>query len=195
MKSREGDKAVEIARKAVNLWVLRKEKYVPPRYPKSFDEKGGVFTTIYTHPDHELRGCIGYPEPFMPLIRSLINSAIHATEDPRFSRLTPEELSRVVIEVSILTPPRKVKARNPEDILRKIEIGKHGLIVRKWQLSGLLLPQVATEHNMDARTFLEHTCMKAYLPTDAWLDPTTTVYTFESHVFHEKRPPGKAEPD
>lgn len=191
MKSGEGKKAVEIARKAIDLWVLKKEKYVPPRYPKSFDRKGGVFTTIYTHPGHELRGCIGYPEPFMPIIRSLINSAIHATEDPRFSRLDPEELPNVVVEVSILTPPRKIKAERQEDIPGKIEIGKHGLIVRRWSMSGLLLPQVATEHGMNPKTFLEHTCMKAYLPTDAWLDPATTVYTFESHVFHEKSPPRK----
>jgi uncharacterized protein (TIGR00296 family) len=193
MKPSEGRKALEIARKAINLWVLKGEKYIPVNYPGGFDEKAGVFTTIHTHPGLELRGCIGYPEPFMPLIRSLVNSAIHATRDPRFDPLTEEELTRVVVEVSILTRPERLRAESPGDYPKKIEIGRHGLIVRKWQLSGLLLPQVATEHGMDARAFLEHTCMKAYLPTDAWLDPATSVFTFESRIFSEKRPPKKIE--
>ncbi len=193
MKSSEGGKALEIARKAVNIWVLRGEKYIPVNYPRSFDEKAGVFTTIHSYPGLELRGCIGYPEPFMPLIRSLINSAIHATRDPRFSELTREELGKVVVEVSILTRPERIRAKSPGDYPKLIEVGKHGLIVRKWQLSGLLLPQVATEHNMDARAFLEHTCMKAYLPTDAWRDPATSVFRFESHIFSEKKPPRKLE--
>jgi uncharacterized protein (TIGR00296 family) len=193
MKSDELERALEIARKTINLWILKGEKYVPLNYPRSFDEKGGVFTTIHTHPGHDLRGCIGYPEPFMPLIRSLVNSAIHATEDPRFPRLTKKELGKVIVEVSVLTRPEKLEVKDPEEYPRKIEIGRHGLIVRKWELSGLLLPQVATEHKMDARTFLEHTCMKAYLPTDAWKDPATSVYTFESHVISEKNPPKKLE--
>jgi uncharacterized protein (TIGR00296 family) len=193
MKTSEGRKALEIARRTINLWVLRGEKYVPVRYPKSFDEKAGAFTTIYTYPGKNLRGCIGYPEPFMPLVRSLINSAIQATKDPRFDRLTQEELQKVIVEVSILTRPERIRAKKPDELLKRIEIGRHGLIVRKWQMSGLLLPQVATEHGMDPKTFLEHTCMKAYLPTDAWRDPATSVYRFESHVFHENRPPGKLE--
>jgi uncharacterized protein (TIGR00296 family) len=193
MKSSDGRKALEIARKAINLWVLEGKKLAPVNYPRGFDERSGVFTTIHTHPGHELRGCIGYPEPFMPLIRSLVNSAIQATQDPRFSKLTRDELTRVVVEVSILTRPERLSAESPGDYPKLIKIGKHGLIVRKWQLSGLLLPQVAVEHGMDARTFLEHTCMKAYLPTDAWLDPATSVFTFESHIFSEKRPPGKLE--
>jgi uncharacterized protein (TIGR00296 family) len=193
MNSKEGRKALEIARKAINLWILQGEKYIPVRYPKSFDEKAGVFTTIYTYPGLNLRGCIGYPEPFMPLIRSLINSAIQATKDSRFERLTKEELPGIVVEVSILTRPERIKPTEEKGLLEQIEIGKHGLIVRKWNLSGLLLPQVAAEHGMDARTFLEHTCMKAYLPTDAWKDPATSVFRFESHIFSEKKPPKKIE--
>lgn len=193
MKSSDGRKALEIARRAINLWVLRGDRYVPVEYPKSFDEKSGVFATIHTYPGHELRGCIGYPEPFMPLIRSLVNSAVQATRDPRFEPLTRDELGRVTVEVSILTRPERLRPESPGDCPKLIETGRHGLIVRKWRLSGLLLPQVATEHGMDARTFLEHTCLKASLPRDAWLDPATSVYTFESHVFSEKRPPGKIE--
>jgi uncharacterized protein (TIGR00296 family) len=193
MKSSEGKKALEIARKTINLWILKGEKYIPEKYPESFNEKAGVFTTIHTYPGRKLRGCIGYPEPFMPLIRSLINSAIHATKDPRFEPLKEEELDKIIVEVSILTRPKRLKVKKPEDYLQMIKIGRHGLIVRKWSLSGLLLPQVATEHGMDSKTFLEHTCMKAYLPMDAWQDPATSVYCFESHIFSEKKPPKKIE--
>jgi uncharacterized protein (TIGR00296 family) len=193
MKSSDGRRALEIARRAINLWVLRGEKYRPVSYPSGFREKAGVFTTIHTYPGRELRGCIGYPEPFMPLIQALVNSAIQATRDPRFEPLTREELTQIIVEVSILTRPERLKAESPGDYPGLIKTGKHGIIVRKWQLSGLLLPQVATEHGMDARTFLEHTCLKACLPRDAWLDPATSVYTFESHVFSEKKPPGRIE--
>ena len=193
IKKSDTSKALEIARKTINLWILKGEKFIPVKYPESFNEKGGVFTTIHTYPKHELRGCIGYPEPFMPFIRSLVNSAIHATKDPRFSKLTKEELDKVVVEVSILTRPRKLEVKKPEEYLKRIKIGRHGLIVRKWQLSGLLLPQVAVENKMDVKTFLEHTCMKAYLPTDAWKDPATSVYTFESFISSEKKPPKKIE--
>ncbi len=189
LSDKHGKKALKIARQAVDLWVRKREKFVAVDYPPIFNERMGAFTTLYTYPKKELRGCIGYPEPFMPLIRSLINSAIHATEDPRFPNLTDYELDKVLVEVSILTRPERVRAEKPEDILKKIEVGKHGLIVRKWSMSGLLLPQVAEEHKWKAKCFLEHTCMKALLPTDAWLDPACSVYRFESRVFHEKRPP------
>ena len=134
-------KALEIARNTINLWITKGEKFIPEKYPKSFDEHAGAFTTIYTHPEKKLRGCIGYPEPFMPLIRSLINSAIEATTDPRFPKLTKEELDKIIVEVSVLTKPVEIKTKTPEERPKQIEIGKHGLIVRKWKLSGLLLPR------------------------------------------------------
>jgi uncharacterized protein (TIGR00296 family) len=193
ISNKDGDRALDIARKTINLWVMRREKFVPVKYPKSFDEKGGCFTTIKTFPGKELRGCIGYPEPFMPLIRSLINSSIQATKDPRFPVLTGEELGRILVEVSLLSCPERIRVKSPDEYLQRIKIGKNGLIVRKWSLSGLLLPQVAVENGMDSRVFLEHTCMKASLPTDAWKDPGTSVYCFESRIFSEKKPPKKLE--
>ncbi len=193
MLIKDGSKALDIARKTINLWIMKGQKYDAYKYPESFNQKAGCFTTLYTHPDHKLRGCIGYPEPFMPLIRSLVNSAIQATKDPRFPELRRDELGKVVVEVSLLTKPEELKVEKTEDYLKKIKIGKHGLIVRKWELSGRLLPQVATEHGMDARTFLEHTCMKASLPTYAWEDKDTSVYTFETQIYHENKPPKKLE--
>jgi uncharacterized protein len=195
MQIKDGSRALDIARKTINLWIMKGQKYDAYKYPESFNQKAGCFTTLYTHPDRKLRGCIGYPEPFMPLIRSLVNSAIHATKDPRFPELRRDELDKVVVEVSLLTKPEELKVEKSEDYLKKIKIGKHGLIVRKWELSGLLLPQVATEHGMDVRQFLEHTCMKASLPTYAWEDKDTSVYTFQTQIYGEKSPPKKLEID
>ena len=186
MKIKDGSRSLEIARKTINLWIMKGQKYDAYKYPESFNQKAGCFTTLYTHPDHKLRGCIGYPEPFMPLIRSLVNSAIQATKDPRFPELRRDELDKIVVEVSLLTKPEELKVEKPEDYLKKIKIGKHGLIVRKWELSGLLLPQVATEHGMDARQFLEHTCMKAGLPPETWKEAGVKIEIFDAQVFGEK---------
>ena len=103
------------------------------------------------------------------------------------------QLSQVVVEVSVLTRPEELKVKEPGEYLKRIKVGKHGLIIRKWQLSGLLLPQVAVEHKMDAREFLQQTCIKASLPTYAWEDEDTSIYTFESFIAHENKPPKKIE--
>jgi uncharacterized protein (TIGR00296 family) len=78
-----------------------------------------------------------------------------AFADPRFCALQPEELDQIDIEISVLTPLERIQ--NPS----QIEIGKHGIWIRKGAYSGLLLPQVAIEQKWDRNTFLEWTCRKA----------------------------------
>ena len=99
MDSSEGRKALEIARKAVELWVRDGEKLEPEGFPESFREKRGVFVTISTYPGRQLRGCIGIPEPVVPLIEALLESAISATMDPRFQVLGEDELCRIVLDL------------------------------------------------------------------------------------------------
>ena len=79
----------------------------------------------------------------------------------------------------------------PKDIASKIKIGEDGLIVRKEQRSGLLLPQVPIEWNWDVYEFLEETCLKAGLPQDTWLEPDTKIYKFQGQIFSEEKPKGK----
>ena len=67
----------------------------------------------------------------------------------------------------------------------KIEVGRHGLIVRGRGTSGLLLPQVATEYGWDSTTFLDHTCIKAGLPERCWTNANVEVLTFEGQIFTE----------
>ena len=185
----DGELAVRIAREALEAYVRGRTK-LPFEVPKHFEEKAGAFVTINVHPGGELRGCIGYPQPFFPLVKSIEKGAEGTAEDPRFPPLRPEELDRVTVEVSLLTPPQLVQAKKPKELTKHVTVGVDGLSVAQGPFRGLLLPQVAVEYNWDAAEFLSEACMKAGLLADAWLDPATRVYTFQAEVFAEVEPRG-----
>jgi hypothetical protein len=187
----EGTAAVKIARKVIEAHINGKK---PPKleFPKSFDELGGVFVTINTFPEKDLRGCIGYPEPVFPLKDAIVDAAKSAsTRDPRFRAISSKELDKIVVEVSLLTKPELIKVDKPKDYLKVVKIGRDGLIVEHGMYRGLLLPQVPIEWKWDVHTFLDHTCMKAGLLADAWLELGTKLYSFTAQVFDEKEPNGK----
>jgi len=187
----EGTAAVKIARKVIESHVQGK-KVGKLEFPKSFDELGGVFVTLNTYPDKELRGCIGYPEPVFALKEAIIDSAKSASSrDPRFRPVSPKELEKIVVEVSLLSKPELVKVEKPKDYLKAVKIGRDGLIVERGMARGLLLPQVPVEWKWDVHEFLDHTCMKAGLPADSWLEPGTKLYSFTAQVFDETAPNGK----
>ncbi len=184
----EGMLAVRLARKAIEVCLKNKIKIKPDNLPQVFHENRGVFVTL--NKNSELRGCIGRPYPVMPLGEAIIVSAVNAArDDPRFYPIEPEELSDMVIEVTVLTVPERIDAK-PKDLPGKIIIGRHGLIVAAGRYSGLLLPQVAVEHGFDCTEFLCQTCMKAGLMPDAWLDGAD-VYFFEGQIFEEIEPGGE----
>ena len=140
-------------------------------------QRAGAFVTL--HADNELRGCIGHVQTDQPLWQVVRECAIAAgTRDPRFAPVTPAEVPRLQIELSILG------ALEPVAALDEIEIGRHGLVVERGWQRGLLLPQVATEWRWDRRQFVEQTCHKAGLPLDAW-QHGAKVWKFEAEVFSE----------
>lgn len=187
----EGKLAVQIARKTVDEYVSKGTRYEPEKIPKVFKEKRGVFVTLEKYPSKDLRGCIGFPEPVAPLIDALIDSAISAaSRDPRFNPVGDTELKRLVVEVSVLTPPEIIKVKDPKEYPKKIKVGRDGLIMRRGYCSGLLLPQVPVEWKWDETEFLSQTCYKAGLPPDAWMDPKTEVYSFQGQIWSEKEPRG-----
>ncbi len=144
--------------------------------------KHGAFVTL--HKKGELRGCIGTfrsDKNIDEVVREMALAS--AFEDPRFSPLQPEEIDEIDIEISVLSPLRKIKD------ISEIEVGKHGLYISRGFRSGVLLPQVATEYNWNRETFLIHTCLKAGLPEDAWKDPSTRIEVFSAEVFGEKEFP------
>jgi AmmeMemoRadiSam system protein A len=150
----------------------------------TLEEKRGAFVSLKKR--GHLRGCIGFIEGKKPLARTVEEMAVAAAfQDPRFPPLKKEELKDLRLEISVLTPLRKIAD------VGEIEVGTHGLYVRKGSRAGLLLPQVATEYGWERDTFLKETCRKAGLAPDAWRDPETEIYLFSADVFAEDEAKGK----
>ena len=186
----EGINAVKLARSIVEQYV--KNCTTPASELKGiFSEKQGVFTTLHTYPGHDLRGCIGIPLSIMSLKEAIIESAKSATRDPRFPPLEENETNNILIEVTILTKPELINVDRPQDYLSNIEIGRDGLIVEQGFYRGLLLPQVPIEQGWEKEEFLSHTCIKAGLLPDAWVDKNTKIFKFSGQIFTEIEPKGK----
>jgi AmmeMemoRadiSam system protein B/AmmeMemoRadiSam system protein A len=148
----------------------------PGALSKTLMENRGAFVSL--HKRGELRGCIGQIQPSKPLCQTVQEMAMAAAfNDPRFEPLTSAELQDIDLEISVLTPLQRVK--DPKEI----EIGKHGLYIKRGFYSGLLLPQVATQFNWDRTTFLEETCRKAGLPRHAWKEKDVEIYLFSADIF------------
>lgn len=188
----EGERAVLAARKVVEGYVRGEVQY-DLDLPGGFEEKSGVFVTIDTFPAGDLRGCIGYPEPFFPLGEALVKASQEATRDPRFPPLREAELDDIVIEVSLLTPPEEILVRKPREYLKSVVVGRDGLIARKGVFRGLLLPQVAIDWEWSSEEFISQTCMKAGLRSDEWLKGDARIYKFSAEIFGEKTPRGEIE--
>jgi AmmeMemoRadiSam system protein B/AmmeMemoRadiSam system protein A len=140
-------------------------------------KKSGAFVTLEL--DGELRGCIGHIQAQDPLYSTVQQAAVSAaTQDPRFSPLSEGELGRVTIEISVLSPLKRITD------IEEIEVGTHGLLISAQGRQGLLLPQVATEEGWNRDEFLQAICRKAGLPQDAWRDGAA-LYTFTAIVFGE----------
>ena len=190
----EGSFLVRLARASISSFFANGRILdVKPPY-RRLEGKYGAFVTLNTYPDSELRGCIGFPEPIYPLYKAVIRAALAAAfEDPRFPPLSESELDSILIEVSVLTPPERIDTtvKRREELPKLIEVGKHGIIVRRGIFSGLLLPQVAVEYNWDSREFLDQTCVKAGMHRGCWLLEGTEVYRFSAIIFAEKTPNGE----
>jgi AmmeMemoRadiSam system protein A len=139
-------------------------------------EPRGVFTTIYLH--GALHGCVGFVLPVDSLYRNVAETARSAAfEDTRFPPITREEAANLEVSLSVLSPLAQIAAD-------KIEIGRHGLLISKAGQRGLLLPQVPVEHGWDRTTFLEQTCRKAGLPSDAWKNGAN-IESFTAEIFSD----------
>ena len=192
----EGVFLVKLARNAITRYLKDSIIIKPPMdTPEKLKRKSGVFVTlniIEKSGRKNLRGCIGYPEPILPLVNATIDSAINAAvEDPRFPPLTIDELDKVVIEVSVLTPLQLIRVSKPEEYPKNIKVGVDGLVVEYRWNKGLLLPQVPVEYGWDSEEFLSHCCVKAGLPPDYWLLPETKIFKFTCIIAEELEPNGR----
>jgi hypothetical protein len=189
----EGEYLIKLARKAVENYLEKRTMIEPDNPPASVLEKRGVFVTIETYPEKELRGCIGYPYPVKGLAQSVVDCAINsATADSRFHEMSRKELDKCTIEISVLTVPEVIKVDDPKEYPSRIKVGRDGLILEYGYYSGLLLPIVPVEQKWDEEEFLSQTCYKAGVPVDMWLSPRVKIYKFQSQVFKEEKPNGKA---
>ncbi|TYB31508.1 MAG: AmmeMemoRadiSam system protein B [Candidatus Mcinerneyibacterium aminivorans] len=175
------DRILEISRETLDNYV--KNNKIPDIniHSSFFKKKRGLFITLRTK-NGELRGCLGRIYPTMKLYEGIQKMTVaSATRDPRFSPVSEEELDNIIIEVSILSKPKKVNN------IEEIELGKHGVIIKKNNRSGVFLPQVAGETGWSKIKFLEHLCRdKAGLNKDAWKSSETEIYIFTAEVFNEK---------
>lgn len=176
---------LELARRSIEEAVKRNSRStVDPAGGISLDdilnERCGAFVSL--HKSGNLRGCIGHVLPVQPLYQTVAVCAVDAAQrDPRFSPVSPEELSAIHIEISVLSPLQEIEPM-------KVEVGRHGLLVSEGPRRGLLLPQVALQWGWDARQFLEQTCLKAGLEKDAWRRGAQ-VEAFTAVVFGEDGSP------
>jgi AmmeMemoRadiSam system protein A len=175
LSEKEKGQLKQIARDTIESVLFGTDKK-PSELSETLNEKRGAFVTVKRK--GELRGCIGYIKGFLPLHETIREMAIQAAfHDPRFNPINKNEWKDIDVEISVLTPMKKI------DDVNEIEVGVHGLYIEKGSYSGLLLPQVATEHDLDRTSFLEHTCYKAGLPKDAWRSKDTHIYIFSAEVF------------
>jgi hypothetical protein len=194
LSEEDGLAAVALARRTIDVLVKERKRPAVPRmgeFPASFTANAGCFTTLHTFPERDLRGCIGIPVPEFQLVKAIVQSAMDATRDPRFPPLDAGELEKILVEVSVLTPPEEIKWRLPRDLLSSIRLGADGLIIRRNGFSGLFLPQVPVEQGWNEEEYLVNLCYKAGLYADEWARQGSRIYRFQSEIFAEEEPRGR----
>ncbi|MEM4572917.1 MAG: TIGR00296 family protein [Candidatus Caldarchaeum sp.] len=191
MDDEKGVKLVRFARSAVETYLSTGSL---PEIPTEdwLLQKSGVFVSIYTFPLKELRGCIGYPMPILPLGEATVRAAVAAaSEDPRFPPVEKNELDKVIFEVSVLSQPEEMPVSNRKELHKEVVVGRDGLIIESPYGSGLLLPQVPVEYGWDAEEFLSNLCIKAGLDSTYWLYGRYKLYRFTAEVFAETNSRGR----
>lgn len=168
-----------LARKTIEKYLETEEFFKPEtsHYSPALLKKAGAFVTL--HKNGKLRGCIGRFDADEPLYKIVQEMAIaSATRDYRFAPLSKAELSEINIEISVLTPLRKIHK------IDEIILGKHGIYIKKGMQSGTFLPQVATDTKWTLEEFLGHCARdKAGIGWDGWKD--AEIFVYEAIVFSE----------
>lgn len=142
-------------------------------------EKTGVFVTLKIN--GHLRGCIGSITGTAPLYQGIRDNAVKAgVSDPRFPQVKAQELKKIDMEISVMTPLQKINN------YKKIRLGTDGVIIKMGSRQAVYLPQVAIETGWNLDEFLSHLCEKAWLPADAYKSAGMEFYIFQALVFGEK---------
>jgi uncharacterized protein (TIGR00296 family) len=186
---KEGQHLVNVARDIVERLFDDRRPSLDPLIQTNV--KAGVFVSIHDCSTGEniLRGCVGFPLPRGEFCSSLEEAAIAAaTQDPRFSPISKEELGKLIFEISVLNRPELISVAKPTDYLTMVKIGVDGLMLSWGEHSSLLLPQVALEFNWTVDEFLSNLCHKAGLTPEMWMNKDVKIYKFNCVIFRESKP-------
>jgi AmmeMemoRadiSam system protein B/AmmeMemoRadiSam system protein A len=192
LSQRDKDELLRIARKSVESSVRdRKQFEYSPVGFEALAQERGAFVTLKER--GQLRGCIGYVAPIKPLCITVRDvAAFAALRDTRFRPVSAAELGALEYEISVLSPLRRVLD------IKEIRVGQHGLVMKRGETEGLLLPQVPVEEKWDRATFLEQTCLKAGMSRNCWQSDDTDIFRFTALVFRppdeRPSPPGPGSP-
>ncbi|RPI53238.1 MAG: AmmeMemoRadiSam system protein A, partial [Deltaproteobacteria bacterium] len=175
---------LRLARTAIEAKLVDGVKVERPVPSPILKEDRGCFVTLHKY--GQLRGCIGTIEPVCSLAECVGENAQNAAfKDPRFPRLSAEELSEIDIEVSVLSVPERLDFKDGNDLKRQLRPNVHGVILSRGMHRSTFLPQV-WEQLPDKELFLEQLCLKGGMPSTAWEDPSTNVEVYQAEVFGEK---------
>ncbi|WP_026612112.1 AmmeMemoRadiSam system protein A [Methylocaldum szegediense] len=141
--------------------------------------KRATFVTLELH--GKLRGCIGTLQAVRVLAEDVVHNAYAAAfRDPRFPPVSPSDVERLDIRLSLLTPAEPISFTSEEDLLRQMTVGEDGLILEEGFRRGTFLPTVWASLP-DPKTFLQHLKLKAGLPEDYWSD-SIKVYRYRTET-------------
>lgn len=182
----EKDFLLTLARSAIRASLAKDARVARPRQPaEALREKRGCFVTL--HKSGALRGCIGVIEPQQSLMAHVEENALNAAfRDPRFPAVTEKELDAIDIEVSVLSPPRPLRFKDSDDLLRQLQPGVHGVILSQGWRRSTFLPQV-WEQLPKPEDFLTQLCLKGGMEPDCWRCKETGVQVYEVEKFAENR--------
>lgn len=179
LNSQQRKELLNLARNTIDLYIRKGKTLEAKTQDPTLKEVMGVFVTL--HKGEQLRGCIGNIIGSKPLYLGVRDMAIaSSTQDSRFPAVTVEELDDISIEISALSPLKKITN------LDEIVLGTHGVLVKQGFRSGVYLPQVATETGWSKAEFMNSLCAhKAGIAADSWKKPECEIYIFSADVFGE----------
>jgi AmmeMemoRadiSam system protein A len=173
----DGKALLAFARKNIERWLVTETFPLARGFSPRACSKQGAFVTLKKH--GELRGCIGHREADQPLCQVVGSMALQAAfNDRRFKPVEADELDEIEIEISLLTPFRRIASAG------EIELGRDGVYLVKNGRSAIYLPEVAVEQGWNVEETMAHLCRKAGLPPDAWKSGAE-LYTFRSVLIRE----------
>lgn len=186
LNKKEQEFLLKLGRESIQYYLRKKEflKIESKELPsEKLKEKCGTFVTLLKN--GELRGCIGHVYPVNPLFIDVIQNAVAAAfYDNRFLPLEEDELSKIKIEISVLTKPKKLEFSSKQELLNKLRVNKDGVIINIGRAQATFLPQV-WEKIPDKREFLSHLCMKAGFPPNTWKKSFVEIYVYQVQSFHD----------